>query len=115
MIKHTNPFYTINDAIDVLKNLSAKPLSNPFRYDESEIHWPDHVLSVHVSRVYNDKYEHYFESEIHLDKEGFVAFVSMTGLNVQREHLSDDYDTLYVLPGSLLKVFTLGAKEDTNT
>lgn len=110
MTKHTNPFYTLDEALHVLKNVGAKPMSNPFRYDESEIHWPDHILSVRANRVYNDTYEHYFEMEIHVDREGFDAFVKMTGLTVSRD--PDCEDELVVRPGSLLKVFALETKGD---
>lgn len=122
MTKHTNPFYTIREAIAVLKNLGTKPTENPFRYDESQIHWPDDILSVKTVRVYDEEKpsNHHFEVEIHIDREGFNALVQLTGLNVMREPHSEGFDQLTIHPGSLLTVFTLEPKEpkapkNTNT
>ena len=115
MTKHINPFYTIGEAVSVLKNLGAKPTSNPFKYNESDIIWPEHILSVCTRRVYDEHCDYYFETEIHIDKEGLDAFVEMTGLTILREYHSDGYDLLYVRPGSLLKVFTLEAKGATQS
>lgn len=113
MLKHTNPFYTITEGATALKNVGANPLANPFKYDESCVHWQDHIMSTNTYRVYNDHYEYHFEMEIHIDRAGFDALVQMTGLATLREPHSDGYDTLSVRPGALLKVFTLVAKEAT--
>ena len=115
MTKHTNPFYTIDEAVAVLKSLGAKPTSNPFKYDDADIIWPEHILSVCTRRVYVEHGDYYFETEIHIDKEGFDAFVEKTGLTTSREYHSGDYDLLCVRPGSLLKVFALVVKEDTES
>ena len=115
MNKHTNPFYTISDAITTLRIMGAKPEANPFKYGESDIIWPEHILSVCTRRVYDEHGNYYFETEIHIDKEGLDALVEITGLNIMREYHSDDYDLLSVRPGSLLKVFTLEAKGATQS
>lgn len=111
MIKHTNPFQTISEAVAALKNLGAKPYGNPFVYDESCIPWTEHILSVSTMRVYNDSYEYHFAMEIHIDLEGLNKLVEQTGLNILRESHSDELDRLVVHPGTLLKVYALGAKE----
>lgn len=114
MIKHTNPFYTIEESVAVLKNLGANPapVPIPFRYDENAVYWQDHVISVKANRVYDDHYEHHFEVEIHIDKEGFDALVRATGLEtIQKEKHSEEYDIWFIRPGTLLQVFTLVPKE----
>jgi hypothetical protein len=113
MTKFTNPFYTIDEAIEVLKSLGAKPMSNPFRYDESSVHWPEHIIGIQTSRVYDVQYKYHFEVEIHVDREGLDALVQMTGLNIMREPHLGILDALTVRPGTLLKVFALEAKEES--
>jgi hypothetical protein len=114
MLKHTNPFYTISEAIGVLINHDADPYKGKPTIESSEgatyAYWQEHILSVKANRIYDDHLNHHFEVEIHVDREGLDALVAMTGMNVLREHHSEGYDQLTLHPGSLLKIFTLEFK-----
>ena len=115
MTKFSNPFCTLDEAVAVLRSLGAKPKANPFKYDESQIHWQEHILSISAHRVYDEHYVNHFEVGIHIDLEGLRALTDITGLSISREHHSDGYDALVVRPGTLLKVMALEAKEATTS
>ena len=111
MTRHTNPFYTIDEAVDVLRNLGAKPMAHIIHPTEENFNWQDRILSVSAGRVYDEQYNYHFDVTIHIDREGFDALVAMTGLVISVEEFDDDYLAEVVYPGSLLKVFTLVPKE----
>lgn len=133
MIKHTNPFYTIDEALAVLKNLGADPhrgksspgATYPFPWGnsygakpEEPVYWQEHVLGIMVQSVYT-KGTHHYVIEIHLDREGFdTVYGIMRALAdeapelLKKDH-SDEYDMYYIEPGSLLRLFKLVPKEES--
>lgn len=115
MIKHTNPFHTINEAISILGHMGARPYDSTFGRNVSDDYWTEHILSIRAAREYNDHYEFYFQMEIHIDREGFQKLVDLTGLNIMRKPHSPEYDMLSVFPGTYLEVFALVPKEETES
>lgn len=122
MTKYTNPFYTLNEAISVLKSLGADPYNigatNAHSWDsavptqDETIFWNDHILSVSTSRVYAD-FSHYNVVEIHLTAKGFDALVSIIDTPVHKKAFGDgtEFDMYFIEPVPLLKIFTLNPCE----
>lgn len=117
MKKHTNPFYTNNEALVVLHALGTNPLQSydllEREADSSKIPtWPENVLSVVTTRVYENS-EYYFETVIHLDCEGFQEVSALIGceeaISVVKDY-SSDYEMLSLQPSPCLKLMALVPK-----
>lgn len=136
MTKHTNPFYTIHETTEVLRQMGAEPFKNKpesqnpsgatyaFPWGDSygakpeePIYWQDHILGIMVQRVY-EKGTHYHKIEIHLDAEGFDSVYELMRSpeddepKVLKKVHSDEYDMYYIEPGTLLTLFKLVPRED---
>lgn len=115
MTKHTNPFYTIDEAVAVLQSLDASPLRNLPAWDEQ-------ILSIMVNRKYEGG-SCYFGVSILILKEGFDALLELLPKDfdgnpqfepVRTKH-TPEFDKLAIYldhPGHMLEVMALIPRED---
>ncbi len=106
MTKYTNPFYTIGEAITLLRSLGASPQCN---IPEGQFDWREDILSVMVTRTYEGS-SHYFNLEIHIDRQGFYELHQMLGGTATISEHSDLYDKVSLKLGAHLEVFMLSPK-----
>jgi hypothetical protein len=133
MIKQTNPFYTINEAYEILKRLGADLMNSSTTYSlpwndtcetqpERPLCWQEYVLSIITRRIYVGS-AYYYVVEIHMDDEGFdkVCDLIEASVDVNKDEVpvlckgphSDKYDMYYIEPGAQLILFKLVPKEVT--
>lgn len=119
MTKHSNPFYTMGEALAVLNSVGANPLRNL----PDELDWRTQVLSVMFTRAYNGS-NHYFVVSVHIDAEGLGILLSMIdkstcpegALEPVRTKHSEEYDKLAIYldsEGCMLEVMALVPAEES--
>ena len=103
MKEYTNPFYTLREAIAILKSSGA----DPFKADGPYTSWQDSILSITTQNLYSGGYHH--SVLIHVNGEGFEEVVRLTDSadKVVRAYFVEEYDeySFELSPG--LKIFKL--------
>ena len=110
MIKHTNPFYTIQEALAVLKNAGA----DPDKLDLTpgcacETSWQEDILGI-IVRPDHEGLGNYFVVDIQMyNAEGAFDRLKARMPQVEEKILphSAEFDMRVLEPGSLLRIFTL--------
>ena len=107
MTPHTNPFYTINETIAVLRNLGAAPLSNPRGSAPPEA-WREHIIGIQVNRVYDyNPNTHHFETVIHVNKVGFEMLHRLINVPYTLEKFTQANDKMVMRPSNLIEIIAL--------
>lgn len=109
MQKYQNPFLTLTDMFNVLRTKGTDPLLDD---------WSEKILSVACNKVYAGG-KHHYKVEIHMVDEGFNDVVALMGcdgtvIHVKRRPFTAEFDKLWIEPSSLLEIFALVPKEETN-
>lgn len=124
MNKHTNPFVTFTEAIEVLKSLGADPMAPtstegatyPFPWGHTEkdkdVDWREHIINITVGKNMELSGD-YYKFLIHLTSEGFETVLKLIGGDypIKREICFADYDMFTVEPSPLLELYKLELRE----
>ena len=112
MNRYTNPFHTLEDVVATLESLGTNPLNK----DQFISNWASKILSITVDKKYMEDCTPYYETQIHVNLQGFKEFVNvLEGAYVfGREHLetSNAYDRVELELSDTLTIVTLVNPEE---
>lgn len=112
MAKYTNPFHALEDVVATLESLGTNPLNK----DDFNPNWSSKILSVTVDKKYNADCTFYYETQIHVNLQGFKEFVNVLegAYVIGREHMetSNAYDRVELELSDTLTIVTLVNPEE---
>lgn len=124
MNKHTNPFDTITEAMEVLKALGVDPKAStsnrgatyPFPWGgaKQEVDWREHILNITVNKDQSLTSAGHHRCHIHLTSEGFEAVLKLLkdDYPIKQEICFAEYDMFTIEPSPLLELYKLELREE---